>query len=75
MPALFQLSTGPDAAACRGGAWAGRYRLDALRPQAPATVNLAHLLLGHGGTLAWVQEVLRHAVPAAEGREAARRRR
>ena len=42
----------------RGGAWAGRYRLDALRPQAPATVNLAHLLLGHGGTLAWVQEVL-----------------
>ena len=59
VPALFQLSTGPDAAACAvGGAWAGRYRLDALRPQAPATVNLAHLLLGHGGTLAWVQEVL-----------------
>ena len=58
VPALFQLSTGPDAAACAvGGAWAGRYRLDA-RPQAPATVNLAHLLLGHGGTLAWVQEVL-----------------
>ena len=76
MPALFQLSTGPDAAACAvGGAWAGRYRLDALRPQAPATVNLAHLLLGHGGTLAWVQEVLLTAVPAAEGREAARRRR
>ena len=48
----------------RGGAWAGRYRLDA-RPQAPATVNLAHLLLGHGGTLAWVQEVLLTAVPAA----------
>ena len=76
VPALFQLSTGPDAAACAvGGAWAGRYRLDALRPQAPATVNLAHLLLGHGGTLAWVQEVLLTAVPAAEGREAARRRR
>ena len=57
---------GPDAAACAvGGAWAGRYRLDALRPQAPATVNLAHLLLGHGGTLAWVQEVLLTAVPAA----------
>ena len=68
VPALFQLSTGPDAAACAvGGAWAGRYRLDALRPQAPATVNLAHLLLGHGGTLAWVQEVLLTAVPAAEG--------
>ena len=66
VPALFQLSTGPDAAACAvGGAWAGRYRLDALRPQAPATVNLAHLLLGHGGTLAWVQEVLLTAVPAA----------
>ena len=49
----------------RGRRLAGRYRLDALRPQAPATVNLAHLLLGHGGTLAWVQEVLLTAVPAA----------
>ena len=76
VPALFQLSTGPDAAACAvGGAWAGRYRLDALRPQAPATVNLAHLLLGHGGTLAWVQEVLLTAVPAAGKRQAATRRR
>ena len=73
VPALFQLSTGPDAAACAvGGAWAGRYRLDALRPQAPATVNLAHLLLGHGGTLAWVQEVL---LTRAGGRGSGRRRR
>ena len=75
VPALFQLSTGPDAAACAvGGAWASRYRLDALR-RAPATVNLAHLLLGHGGTLAWVQEVLLTAVPAAGKRQAATRRR
>ena len=59
----------------RGRRLGRRYRLDALRPQAPATVNLAHLLLGHGGTLAWVQEVLLTAVPAAGKRQAATRRR
>ena len=56
VPALFQLSTGPDAAACAVGG-AGRYRLDALRPQAPATVNPGasaagarrHAGLGAGG--------------------------
>ncbi len=32
-----------------------RYRLDALRPAAGGTLNLAHLLLGHGGALGWVE--------------------
>jgi len=59
VPALFQLSGSPDAAACRAhAAWPCRYRLDALLPAAPAEVNLAQLLLGHGGALAWVEEVL-----------------
>lgn len=58
VPSLFQLASGGDAFATRDGDhWLGRYRLDALKPVAPATVNLAHLLLGHGGTLAWVQSV------------------
>jgi hypothetical protein len=62
-PALFQLAA--------SGPHDGRYRLDALRPQAPAGVNLAHLLLGHGGTLAWVAgAVLRPpAAAAAPGAE------
>lgn len=66
VPALFQLASGGDAFATRDGErWLGRYRLDALKPDAPATVNLAHLLLGHGGTLAWVQSVtLADAAPA-----------
>ncbi|EHK65866.1 hypothetical protein [Achromobacter arsenitoxydans] len=56
VPSLFQLASGGDAFATNDGYhWLGRYRLDALKPQAPATVNLAHLMLGHGGTLAWVQ--------------------
>ncbi|KGD94056.1 FAD-binding protein [Achromobacter sp. RTa] len=68
VPALFQLASGGDAFATRDGErWLGRYRLDALKPEAPATVNLAHLLLGHGGTLAWVQSVtLAGAAPAPQ---------
>jgi hypothetical protein len=66
VPALFQLASGGDAFATRDGdRWLGRYRLDALKPEAPATVNLAHLLLGHGGTLAWVQGVTLADVPPA----------
>ncbi|WZB63638.1 FAD-binding protein [Achromobacter xylosoxidans] len=57
VPALFQLSTGPDAAACAvGGAWAGRYRLDALhagarhgQPGASAAGARRHAGLGAGG--------------------------
>ncbi|MGE6916285.1 FAD-binding protein [Achromobacter kerstersii] len=65
VPALFQLASGGDAFATHDGYhWLGRYRLDALKPLAPATVNLAHLLLGHGGTLAWVQSVTLTDAPA-----------
>ena len=67
VPALFQLVGGDLAAACRDGdAWLARYRLDALAPRAPATVNLAHLMLGQGGTLAWVRGVTLADCPPAE---------
>jgi hypothetical protein len=59
IPFLFQLSVSADARACRAAdIWPCRYRLDALQPAAPAEVNLAHLLLGHRGELAWIESVL-----------------
>ncbi|MBO9355011.1 hypothetical protein GG851_13525 [Bordetella petrii] len=59
VPALFQVSTSPDAAACRQRPdWPCRFRLDALLPEPSADVNLAHLLLGHGGALAWIEGAL-----------------
>jgi hypothetical protein len=65
VPELFKLASGGDAFATHDGHhWLGLYRLDALKPEAPATVNLAHLLLGHGGTLAWVQSVTLTDAPA-----------
>lgn len=82
VPALFQLAGGADAAACLAAtAWPARHRLDALRPRAPHGVNLAHLLLGHGGVLAWVEGATLHgnaqadavagsdAIAASAGRE------
>lgn len=73
VPALFQVSTSPDAAACRQHfAWPCRFRLDALLPEPPADVNLAQLLLGQGGALAWVERALlesRAQAPAAPGAE------
>lgn len=72
VPALFQLASGGDAFATNDGYhWLGRYRLDALKPVAPATVNLAQVLLGHGGTLAWLQgAVLADVPPDNEARAA-----
>ncbi|AZW43213.1 hypothetical protein [Bordetella bronchiseptica] len=65
VPALFQLAGGPDAAACLAlPAWPARCRLDALQPREPSGVNLAHLLLGHDGALAWVESVLLAPAPA-----------
>lgn len=56
IPALFSLSTGDDARSCgEWRAWPARYRLDALSPAPGHTLNLAHLLLGHGGDLAWLE--------------------
>jgi len=52
IPQLFELSRGDDAAVCLAHPqWLPRVRLDALHS---ADVNLAHVLLGHGGSLAWV---------------------
>lgn len=59
IPALFSLANGADAAVCaEHRIWPARYRLDALTPAPGQTVNLAHLLLGHGGDLAWVEWVV-----------------
>lgn len=71
VPALFQLASGGDAFATHDGYhWLGRYRLDALKPEAPATVNLAQLLLGHGGTLAWLQGAVLTDAPPGDAAEA-----
>lgn len=54
--ALHELASQAEAQACRQlTCWPARYRLDALLPCAGQTVNLSHLLLGHGGDLAWVE--------------------
>lgn len=59
VPALFQLGAGASATACLGtGFWPSRYRLDALMPVSGHGQNLAHLCLGHGGDLGWVEWVV-----------------
>ncbi|WP_454691846.1 hypothetical protein [Achromobacter aloeverae] len=66
IPALYMLSGRPGAAWCRGqAAWPARYRLDALNPLPPAEANLAGLLAGHEGALAWIESVVLQAAPAA----------
>lgn len=59
VPELFQMAAHSDAQLCRQAArWPGRYRLDALSPVAGQSANLAHLLLGHGGDLGWVEWIV-----------------
>jgi hypothetical protein len=59
VPELFQLAGGSDVQACREASrWPTRYRVDALLPQAGHSVNLAHLLLGHGGDLGWIDWIV-----------------
>lgn len=59
IPALFTLASGAEASQCaERTAWPARYRLDALMPAPGASLNLAHLLLGHGGDLAWLEWVV-----------------
>lgn len=59
VPALFQLVGSGDAKACAAAScWPARYRLDALLPVDGQTANLAHLLLGHGGDLGWVDWIV-----------------
>ncbi|MBP6020619.1 MAG: hypothetical protein KA735_14115 [Burkholderiaceae bacterium] len=56
VPALFQLANSADAQACMAAPrWPGKFRLDALLPNNGQSPNLAHLLLGHGGELGWVE--------------------
>lgn len=67
IPALFQLASSPDAALCRAAPrWPGCYRLDALQPAAPAEVNLAQVLLGHDGSLAWIEAITLKPIEWAE---------
>jgi hypothetical protein len=62
VPALFSLASQPEAQWCRGqSGWPAHYRLDALLPADPARLNLAQLLHGHGGTLAWVESLVLEA--------------
>ena len=56
VPRLFELSTTPALNATdqtdRNKHWPLQYHLDALMN--PAAVNLAHCLIGHGGSLGWL---------------------
>jgi len=66
VPALFRLSSGASAQTCRQQTlWPSRYRLDALLPDEGHDVNLAHLLPGHGGDLAWIEWMVFETVDAA----------
>jgi hypothetical protein len=67
VPALFQMTSSPAAQESRTHArWPARYRLDALLPVAPASVNLGALLHGHGGTLGWVEAAVLAPVDPAD---------
>lgn len=58
VPRLFELAGSESATRWIGqAAWPARFRLDALNPPGGADVNLAWLLAGHGGCLAWVRAV------------------
>ena len=59
VPALFELAMEADTETCLNQAvWRAHGRLDALRPRAPAGINLAHLLLGQAGSFAWAESLL-----------------
>lgn len=56
VPALFRLASSAEARVCQDAEfWPARYRLDALMPVSGTTQNLAHLCLGHGGDLGWIE--------------------
>jgi hypothetical protein len=59
VPKLFGLAASPEARWCREQSeWPAHYRLDALLPDDPEDLNLARLLHGHGGTLAWLESLV-----------------
>lgn len=67
VPRLFELAGGDQAQICAGLArWPAHFRLDALMPTPFQETNLGHLLAGHAGTLAWVQEVWFNKSPARQ---------
>lgn len=66
---LFETAASSEANAMRAQPrWPGRYRLDALLPQTPPGLtpipNLAHLLLGSRGALAWAERIHVRLQPA-----------
>ena len=64
VPGLFRLAADAPARDCaKAGYWPGRYRLDALMPEAGRVVNLSHVLLGHGGDLAWIDWMVFESIP------------
>jgi hypothetical protein len=68
---LFEAAASPAVTAMREAPrWPARYRLDALLPKTPAGAppipNLAHLLLGSRGSLAWVERIHLRLVRDAE---------
>ncbi|ARP91727.1 hypothetical protein CAL14_16705 [Bordetella genomosp. 9] len=70
VPELFRLASSTQAEWCRTQpAWPACYRIDALVPCPPASINLAQALHGHGGSLVWL-ESLALTVPAGEERPA-----
>ncbi len=58
VPRLFELAgSEPAASWSREPRWPAKLRLDVLNPPQGVDVNLAWLLAGHGGRLAWVRAV------------------
>ncbi len=63
VPRLFELAGSAEAILCAQTVhWPARFRLDALMPSG-GEVNLAWLMAGHGGSLAWVQAVWFRTTP------------
>jgi len=75
VPALFELAMNPDVQqAFQARQWPLRFHLDALMDQ--ASVNLAHVFVGHGGALGWLVAATFHKresalQPASGGKEMA----
>ena len=68
VPRLFELAGAEPARAwARQAHWPARLRLDVLNPPPGSEVNLAWLLAGHGGCLAWVRAVWFTDSPRATG--------
>lgn len=56
---LFRLTTTPEAQSYfANNLWQAKYRLDALLDTSGKGINLAQLLLGHGGSLGWLEWVV-----------------